>query len=189
MVKQRNPFAALPTQGSELHGTPFLAEVQHFTDRPYQQACRECVGCLMLGCDAEAGRLTPSNKVSKAGVLSILDIIKSRKQHQANTGVKGLLASFLAGGVMRKMMCIHNGLSCSQTPVTAGAIVVAMQGSSSDSRKQYLQAFGPSSTGRTSACGVCRPVTNWSTARCIAPSSRRLRSIASLRFYSIHCDE
>ena len=40
----------------------------------------------MLGCDAEAGRLTPSNKVSKAGVLSILDIIKSRKQHQANTG-------------------------------------------------------------------------------------------------------
>ena len=53
-----------------------------------------------------------------------LDVIEPREQHQANTGVKGVLAGFLAGGVMRKMMCIHIGFSGHQTAVTAGALAV-----------------------------------------------------------------
>ena len=55
------------------------------------------------------------------------DVIESREQHQANAGVKGVLAGFLTGSVMRKMMCIHISFFGHQASATAGALTIAGQ--------------------------------------------------------------
>ena len=54
-----------------------------------------------------------------------LDVIKPREQHQANAGIKGILANLLAGSVVREVVCIHIGFSGHQTPVTAWALAIA----------------------------------------------------------------
>ena len=54
-----------------------------------------------------------------------LDVIESREQHQANTGVKGVLAGFLTGGVMCEMMCIYISFFGHQASVTARTLRVA----------------------------------------------------------------